>query len=344
MTNMQYRCLSSNQFSYGIYTLVPIRSDDQYFIMQWRNEQLKVLRQKEFLTVSQQTLYFSSVVHELFNQEKPQQLLFSFLEKNKLIGYGGLVHIDWESRNAEISFLTDTERTHEKEQLVKDWCVYLKLIKTLARDHLHFLKIYTYAYDIRPHLYGALLQNGFIQEARLKNHVTIDQEQHDVLIHSCFLDQLVFRMANEGDMLQYYEWANEEEVRSNSYSNDKISFEKHREWFLKKLNSDDCYFYLFLLNGEPIGQVRIDKNDQETVIGISIDKNHRGKSFGEKMLVQSTNDYLSEHKSATLIAYIKEENIASLKSFRKAGFSNEEKVTAYNQNSYKLYKNQSSYA
>ncbi|GAK91039.1 putative ribosomal-protein-serine acetyltransferase [Nonlabens ulvanivorans] len=49
-------------------------------IMKWRNEQMYHLRQAEKLTEQSQDSYFKNVVSKLFEQEKPNQLLFSFLK------------------------------------------------------------------------------------------------------------------------------------------------------------------------------------------------------------------------------------------------------------------------
>ena len=127
-----YKCLTKNTFKSGVYSLIPLRDEDKYAIMQWRNEQIDILRQKQLLTKEQQEKYFASVINELFNQEKPQQLLFSFLKDDVLIGYGGLVHIDWESKNGEISFLTETKRNLDKSQFTDDFGVYLDILKDIA--------------------------------------------------------------------------------------------------------------------------------------------------------------------------------------------------------------------
>ena len=87
-----------------------------------------------------------------------------------------------------------------------------------------------------------------------------------------------------------------------------------------------------------VGQVRIDKSDEEIVIGISIDENHRGKSLGTIMLNQACNDYLSRFPLAVIIAYIKEENIASINQFSKAGFINTQSVMINECKSYKFKK------
>ena len=180
-----YKCLSQNIFSHEKYALVPIRDEDKYTIMQWRNEQMYHLRQAKPLTKEDQDNYFDGVVANLFKQEYPEQLLFSYLENDVLIGYGGLVHIDWESKNAEVSFLMDTKYIPQEKVYLP---VFLRLINKFAFEELGFNKIYGYAYDIRMHLYKYLLQNRYILEARLRNHYWFEGKYVDVVIHSKFKD------------------------------------------------------------------------------------------------------------------------------------------------------------
>ena len=101
---ISYRILSKSKFSRMGFRIVPLRMEDRFMIMKWRNEQLYHLRQKKKLTKKDQDNYFNAVVNELFDKEFPEQILFSFIHSKKCVGYGGLVHIDWENKNAEISF------------------------------------------------------------------------------------------------------------------------------------------------------------------------------------------------------------------------------------------------
>ena len=179
---MEYKCLSKQEFVIGDYSIVPIRYEDRTLIMHWRNEQIFHLRQKEKLTQANQDVYFKEVVLNLFSQEQPSQILFSFLYKGNLVGYGGLVHINWVDKNAEISFLINTEL--EEEHFQEFWEQYLDLITEVGFEQLKFRKIYTYAFDVRPKLYGALRTAKFAEEARLKDHAFIDNNYVDVLIHS----------------------------------------------------------------------------------------------------------------------------------------------------------------
>jgi len=178
----KYRCLTQQEFSKGEYKIVPIRFEDRYEIMKWRNEQIYHLRQKEPLTNEQQDLYFNTVVDGLFGQEQPNQILFSYLENNECIGYGGLVQINWIDRNAEISFIMKTDL--EKSDFELHWNNFLNLIHIVATKELNFIKTYTYAYDLRPRLYNALEDSGYKLEARLKKHKLVENKFIDVLIHS----------------------------------------------------------------------------------------------------------------------------------------------------------------
>lgn len=179
----RYKVLADHQtVSSGIYSLVPIRMEDRHDIMRWRNEQLYHLRQVKPLTPEDQDRYFEKVVAKLFDQEQPDQLLFSYLEGETCIGYGGLVHINWTDRNAEISFIMDTRL--EKEYFEFHWSTYLRLVEKIAFESLCLHKVYTYAFDLRPHLYTALENSGYSREARLKEHCFYNGQYKDVLIHT----------------------------------------------------------------------------------------------------------------------------------------------------------------
>lgn len=183
-----YKCLSQKEYSLNSFKLVPIRNEDKLLLMKWRNEQMYHLRQTKKLTEEDQENYFNNVVNKLFERDKPEQLLFSFLENEICIGYGGLVHINWLDKNAEVSFLMNTENETSFEN--SHWTNFLKLIDEVAFLDLDFHKIFCYAYDVRPHLYKYLLENNYILEARLKEHYLFENKYYDVVIHSKFKKQI----------------------------------------------------------------------------------------------------------------------------------------------------------
>lgn len=177
-----YFILKKQVFSEGIYSIVPIRYEDRLDIMKWRNEQIYHLRQNKPLTTEDQERYFKNIVEPLFSEEKPSQILFSFLEGDICIGYGGLVHINWIDKNAEISFVMNTEL--EKDMFKFYWSAFLQLIENIAFYELNFHKIFTYAFDLRPHLYEVLESKNYIKEAVLKEHCFFNNQFIDVIIHS----------------------------------------------------------------------------------------------------------------------------------------------------------------
>ncbi len=179
-----YKCLNKNTFSKGLFSIVPIRFQDRMDIMKWRNEQIYHLRQSEPLTEERQNNYFENVVFKLFEREQPNQILFSYLQEDKCIGYGGLVHINWIDKNAEISFIIDTEL--EKVEFEFHWLTYLSLIEQVAFVELCLHKIFTFAFDLRPHLYQAVEKAGFFEEAQLKEHYLCNGKYIDAIIHSKF--------------------------------------------------------------------------------------------------------------------------------------------------------------
>lgn len=180
----EYKCLSKQLYSFNEYQIVPIRDDDKYKIMKWRNDQLYHLRQSQPLTTESQDEYFKNVIEKLFEKDYPDQLLFSYLENGTCIGYGGLVHINWIDRNAEISFLIDSKL--EETGFKFHWGVFLRLIESVAFTGMNFKKIYTYAYNIRPQLFEVLNGNSYINEADLKEHALVNGVYFSVLIHSKF--------------------------------------------------------------------------------------------------------------------------------------------------------------
>ena len=179
-----YKALHKQKFSIDNFAIIPIRYKDRMEILKWRNEQIYHLRQSKPLTEADQEHYFETTVQPLFNEEKPNQLLFSYLENEVCIGYGGLVHINWIDKNAEISFILNTEL--EKEHFSKHWKTFLHLIEKVAFEELNLHKIFTFAYDLRPHLYASIEEVGYSKEATLKNHIFFNNEYKDVVIHGKF--------------------------------------------------------------------------------------------------------------------------------------------------------------
>lgn len=335
-----YKCLANQVFENENFSLVPIRDSDKYEILEIRNSQIEHLRQAKPLTRENQDNYFSNVVSKLFDEEKPNQLLFSFLKNNEFVGYGGLVHINWIDKNAEISFIMNTEM--QAENFEHFWINYLDILEKIAFQELNFHKIYTYAYDIRPKLYLALEKSGFNQEARLKEHCLFNKKFIDVVMHSKINSNLKFRKAEKSDCKIYFDWTNDKSVREQSFNSDEVLFENHEKWFLNKIEDKSCFMLIFQNNNnENIGQVRVQKTENNrAIIGVSVANEFRGKGYASKIIEIASQNFLNQNIGFEISAYIKVENIGSKKAFEKANFQFKEELNYENFLSFHFIKKQ----
>lgn len=316
-----YKVLQRQVFSIDDYSIVPLRYMDRLSIMKWRNEQMYHLRQNTTLTAEDQNSYFNNTVSHLFDSDRPAQILFSYLKDNVCIGYGGLVHINWIDRNAEISFIMDTDL--EAEHFEFHWKLYLSLIQNVAFRELGLHKIYTYAFNLRPKLYSALTHSGFNHEATLNQHSRFNDNYIDVLIHSR-INTIKLREATMDDLECTYRWATDSEVRKHSFNQTQITVEEHQAWFQSKIQSESSKYLILvdLLNNE-LGSVRIDIDQNcNGVISYLIDPNFHGRKLGRTILTL-LEDYIISQKLEvrSLTGYVMDTNIPSLKIFESLGYT-----------------------
>ncbi len=135
------------------------------------------------------------------------------------------------------------------------------------------------------------------------------------------------RQANKDDMDLLFEWANEESVRRNSFSMRTISYEEHQRWFTQILAKTDCKQYIYILEGEAIGQVRLQTDGDTAEISYSICSAKRCRGY-EKIMLQLLYKQAKEDfpKVKFLIAKVKPDNIASKKVFMDLGYTEQDGV------------------
>lgn len=324
-----YKCLKKQRYTFGDYSIVPLRYEDRFDIMKWRNEQIYHLRQARPLTEEDQQRYFDNVVAKLYDNPKPDQILFSYLEKGVCIGYGGLVHINWIDRNGEISFIMDTQL--EADHFAEHWSNYLTMLKAVAFDDLGLHKIYTYAFDLRPHLYTMLEANGYKCEATLKEHCLFNGEYKDVVLHSLWNDR--YEVINYVDCtkeqnLDILALRNRDDVRSWMVNPDVIPEETHFKFVESLKGNPDRLYYAIYKNGMLVGTYNL-TNEGEGVWerGIIATPSTQGTGKTEKWERQILSSLPSEIKAVS--GKVKQDNLRSIKYHEKLGYKEQSRDNEY---------------
>lgn len=325
----EYICLKHQEQNLGDYSIVPLRYEDRFNIMEWRNDQIYHLRQSRILTEEDQQRYFDNVVSKLYENPKPEQILFSYLEKGICIGYGGLVHINWIDRNSEISFIMDTKL--EAEHFAEHWGNYLTMLKAVAFDDLGLHKIYTYAFDLRPHLYTILEDNGYKKEATLKEHCLFNGEYKDVVLHSLW--------NNSYEVINYVDCTNEQNhdilMLRNHYNvrrwmvNPEIISEKDHIKFVENLkDSTHKLYYAIYKNRILMGTYNLtDKGEGVWERGIIANPSTQGTGQTEKWERQLLRGLPCEIRAVS--AKVKLDNVRSIKYHEKLGYKEQSRDAEY---------------
>ena len=181
----QYKVFGPKPLTQDRYSISSIQLEDIEEIRCWRNEQMSALRQSKVLSKEEQLAYFENVLKPEFNQTHPKQVLVRFCLSGKLIGYGGIVHLDWENLRGEVSFLLATERTSNMESYSQELHLFFTLIKRLGFCELGLNKLTTEAYAHRIFHVQAIEDAGFCREGVLRQHVKIENQWVDAIVASC---------------------------------------------------------------------------------------------------------------------------------------------------------------
>jgi RimJ/RimL family protein N-acetyltransferase len=179
-----YQVLNDQVWQSGVYEIESIRLEDAELIRQWRNEQISALRQSRELSMDDQALYFREHVMPEFDSPYPGKILVRFTLKGSLIGYGGIVHINWADRRGEVSFLLETNRANDRKKYVKEIKIFLKMLSEMAFIYLGFNKLTTESYNHRLFHVEAIENFGFRREGVLRKHTMINGQWIDSIIAS----------------------------------------------------------------------------------------------------------------------------------------------------------------
>ena len=130
------------------------------------------------------------------------------------------------------------------------------------------------------------------------------------------------RQVKENDLMLIFDWINDPLTRRMSFNQEPIPLETHKEEFSKVLNQQNTHLLIVEQHEEsgkwiPIGQVQINKDGEITM---SLASEFRGQHLA-KPVIKTGIAYIRRDPSINkLVAHIKQENVASVKAFERAGF------------------------
>jgi RimJ/RimL family protein N-acetyltransferase len=186
---MKYRILSAGE--YRLDKLLICTIDNSYIqqIRIWRNQQIDILRQNQLISEEQQEWYFNTHVFSLFDNLYPQQVLFNCFYEEKFIGYGGIVHISYENKIGEISFLLDPQiPTDSYYESV--FILFLEIMNKIAFQELGLNKLFTETFSTRMEHVPMLEKAGYNREGVRHSHVILNGQVADIYLHGKLANSL----------------------------------------------------------------------------------------------------------------------------------------------------------
>jgi RimJ/RimL family protein N-acetyltransferase len=138
---------------------------------------------------------------------------------------------------------------------------------------------------------------------------------------------LRLRPVRDEDRRLLWEWANDPEVRAASFVSDPIQWEAHVSWFEAKLADsreapEKCRMFIAEdEEGAAVGQIRFElRADEGWNVGVSLCKDMRGRGLATGLIEKGVRELLKRDGGSPIHAYVKPENVASLKAFKRARF------------------------
>jgi RimJ/RimL family protein N-acetyltransferase len=186
-----YRVMSQRPvLSEGLVVVRAIEPAHIEAIRLWRNAQIDVLRQSRAITAEEQVAYFERVVWPDKQSDHPANILLGLFENDRIIGYGGLVHIAWDYARAEVSFLLATEIAANEEVVSTLFATWLRQMQRLAFDDLGLSRLTTETYAMRALHIRILEEAGFQREGLLREHVRVGGRPMDAVVHGCLASDM----------------------------------------------------------------------------------------------------------------------------------------------------------
>lgn len=134
--------------------------------------------------------------------------------------------------------------------------------------------------------------------------------------------RVVMRRAGAADCDALHAWRNDPRVRGVSRHTGEIDLAAHRAWFDRVLASPHQCLLVGEQDGEPVGVVRFDIDDDAAEVSIYLVPQAMGRGRGAPLL-RAAEDWLRHERPAvtTLRAHVREDNPPSQRLFESTGYA-----------------------
>lgn len=133
------------------------------------------------------------------------------------------------------------------------------------------------------------------------------------------------RKADESDIADIYKYLHRDFIKKYSQNGEKAEWRNHRRWYKFLINSDSYLLYIIEdESGRFLGQLKFELEGETSIVSIYLLKEIRGRGLGKVIIDMGLEELLYESEEVDVVlAYILEENDASLSLFRSCGFTYE---------------------
>lgn len=128
------------------------------------------------------------------------------------------------------------------------------------------------------------------------------------------------RPATPADAALLLAWRNDELTRRMSIAQDPVTAESHAAWVASTLASTTRLLFVAEAQGAPVGQVRLDEEPGKSFeVSLTVAPSARGRGLGAALLLAAEREARARGR-VHLSAWIRAENTASVKAFKRAGY------------------------
>jgi RimJ/RimL family protein N-acetyltransferase len=130
-----------------------------------------------------------------------------------------------------------------------------------------------------------------------------------------------YRPARAADAELLLTWRNDAAVRAVSHTTHEVAPAEHAAWLARVLADPDRTLLVVEREGEPVGTVRLDREDDEATLSVTVAPEQRGRGVGVQAIRESTElELAARPELARVVALVKAENTASQRAFERAGY------------------------